>query len=280
MLFIRSSLIIALFCFSFGISQDRDRIIFPHEIHIVDAELVCSDCHSSVDGSTTLAESLLPEMEVCSECHEVEEDCGVCHSNPDNPKSYLINGNSSGFDFPHKSHLIRFADCNTCHAEVVNDGVGIPRQVWPASKCSDCHRNNKPSSHALNWRVEHGAEVSLPQSRSCTICHNENFCDNCHQMQQFTPRQHPTAYLLKHGFEASMEMLECETCHQIDNDCRQCHQQQNVMPVSHSNFSWVNSTFNEGGLHGEAVEDSPELCRVCHTSDSCQRSGCHAGGSE
>ncbi len=280
MLSIRSSLIITIGCLALGISQNRDRIIFPHAIHITDAELVCSDCHEDVNDSMSLSESLLPDKEVCSDCHEVEEECELCHSNPDNPETFLIKGNSSGLDFPHQLHLARYSDCTTCHANVVGDDIGEPRQVWAPAKCSDCHRVNKPFSHSLNWRIEHGSEVYLPQSRSCNLCHTENFCDNCHQMQQYTPRQHPTEYLLKHGFEARMEYLECETCHEVDNDCRKCHQQQSIMPVSHSSFNWVNSTFPGGGLHSEAVEDSPELCRVCHTSESCQRIGCHAGGVE
>lgn len=272
----RFSMIFILILAGLVFTQDRDQIIFSHAFHIEDVEVECSVCHGEVSESTSLSESLLPTMDTCSDCHDIEDDCSLCHSNEDEPESYEKQGSTSGEEFSHAFHLVKFSDCGKCHQDTIEDDGEEPRRIWAESNCRSCHEQNKPDSHDLSWYNYHGMEVNFPVSASCSMCHRETFCDDCHNKQQFIPNIHPPTFLLQHGFEARMEIVECQTCHSIDNDCRLCHSQQQIMPIDHNMGNWTLLT--AGGLHSESAEDSPELCRVCHTTNSCQRAGCHNGG--
>ncbi len=251
-----------------------DRITFPHDYHIQEEGLDCEDCHGQVDASTSLSKkSLLPYKEVCADCHDVEDSCGICHSNANSPGTYPVSGNTSGLDFPHDRHLSRFQDCLQCHQQVAEDDGSKPREPWPSWKCALCHQENPPMDHRVTWKDDHGIMVPLTGEKRCATCHTEVFCQDCHQFQQFAPTTHPVNYLFTHGLEAQVRAFECSTCHSVDNDCRKCHQQQLVMPVNHSLVRWMVPA--EGGLHKEEAQDNPENCQVCHSVNSC--APCHGG---
>ena len=47
---------------------------FSHKYHILEEELACNDCHTSVDESTTGADDLMPIPSVCADCHEIDDE--------------------------------------------------------------------------------------------------------------------------------------------------------------------------------------------------------------
>lgn len=270
-LMISKPIILVIFLFmatAFG----QDSIIFPHNSHIEDEELECTVCHADVEKSSSLDESLLPLMEVCSDCHDVDEDCEMCHESPDDADTYPVSGSTSGLDFSHLFHLDSFSDCSRCHSQSIEDDGTAIRMEWQSWKCSACHQENKPQDHDISWSEFHGMSLQEHDDPRCATCHTEKFCESCHSQSQFEPKTHNPNYMYTHGLEARVEILECSTCHHIENDCRKCHQQNMVLPSDHT-VQWTG--FDSAGQHGSEALDQPERCQVCHSTYSCER--CHGG---
>ena len=63
---------------------EPDRITFPHDLHF-ENEVECTTCHPDVAGSARATDRLRPDMDVCADCHDIEDDtgCAVCHANVD-----------------------------------------------------------------------------------------------------------------------------------------------------------------------------------------------------
>lgn len=261
---------------SFILSQNSNRIIFPHTTHIDDVELECLECHSGITESNSLFNaSFLPTMDFCGDCHEeaLDDDCAMCHSNPDDAESYSPRGSTYSKDFSHLLHLNQFSDCSTCHARIYEDEGEINSKVWINDDCKSCHSITVPQNHNLGWVSTHGVNVMSQVESNCNMCHEQKSCDACHTLQQFQQKTHPTSYLMLHGFESKAGIMECSTCHVIEKDCRTCHTNQFVMPLDHSNIDWTGTDFFIGGEHIQAAFDNPESCQVCHSVSSCKR--CH-----
>ncbi len=66
----------------------EDNLLFSHKYHLVEEEMECVDCHAIAENSTTGFDDLMPNKEVCADCHEVEEkeNCSTCHTNQINSR--------------------------------------------------------------------------------------------------------------------------------------------------------------------------------------------------
>ncbi|MBL7052244.1 MAG: hypothetical protein ISS00_00675 [Candidatus Marinimicrobia bacterium] len=256
----------------------RDSIIFPHNFHIEDVEMECSTCHEGVDKSTALSDGFLPAMDgVCSECHEIDDDenCGMCHTEPDDADTYPESSFATMRDFNHSNHLAQISDCSDCHANILEDDGEAEKKHWAQSDCRSCHATVTPQSHDFLWKSEHG--LALAESE-CLVCHTESGCESCHTLQQFEPKTHEVDFILSHGMDARNGMFECSTCHESNHDCQICHNQQMIMPLDHSQLDWVGLNFDNGGWHAYEAMDNPDLCAVCHEPEhdsTCQK--CHGG---
>jgi len=250
-----------------------DWIIFPHNIHIEDTELTCAYCHEAITSGTSLQEQTLPRMDFCGECHDVDDDCSLCHAEPDDADTYAVEGSTSGLDFNHAAHLMLNENCDRCHSEIALDDGLSQRLDWPQSNCDDCHSSSKPLNHDAYWPQIHGLEIDLPPATDCSLCHTEKFCDDCHHLPRFGDTVHPAAYLLTHGFDVRMNTYDCGTCHDIVVDCQDCHRRQMIIPADHNQLDWALKSGMGGGLHTDAAEDTPEVCAACHSGPTCIR--CH-----
>ena len=277
----RFKIIILFVPFLLLIGQENNGILFPHQLHIEDVELTCEECHVGVTDADGPSWDIFPKMDYCAECHEdntEDGDCSFCHRNPGNLQSYNNFWKSSGLDFSHKKHLAKTDDCLKCHSYINEDedATDYPN-VWAMSDCQSCHMDmdNGPSSHDLAWKQLHGSEVNSSTSGNCALCHTNNSCEECHQLQAFTPKAHPVDYLLAHSFDAKAGVTECSTCHEIIEDCYTCHVTNQIMPMNHNFHNWVST---EGGIHIDYAESEAELCATCHIpseDSSCLK--CHAG---
>lgn len=273
--------LILLVPLSLAWTQERDRIIFPHDFHLEEMELDCDHCHAGVSASQSLRERLLPAMESCSDCHDGDtagEECELCHSAPEEPISYPSLAPREGPDFAHQFHLLKGLDCSTCHSGIYSDDGSAARGDWTTADCYRCHQSRRPENHALDWVSTHGLDLGHRVQESCRLCHTQSSCDRCHQLQQFELEVHPVAYLLRHGFEARSGEKECSTCHAVTTDCYRCHRDNGVMPLDHNLPGWAGPFLDDGGSHGEAALEEPEICQTCHLPASdrtCLR--CHGG---
>ena len=55
-------------------------IIFSHQVHVVEGELDCEDCHEDIIDTSTLPDrtNFKYEHAACGDCHEVQETGDVC----------------------------------------------------------------------------------------------------------------------------------------------------------------------------------------------------------
>lgn len=274
----RYKLLLLLFT-GFVFAQD-DFIIFPHTLHVVDEEIECETCHEDIETATSLSERYLPSMDICSDCHDIDEEdgCGVCHANEDDPLGYEDSQPTSGMTFSHVFHINAYSnDCLNCHDYFAEENSKNPPTTWKEADCRTCHTSNKPKNHYVGWLPIHGMEMLSFGNENCSTCHSESYCNQCHVNQQVEPRVHLNDYLLNHGFDARAGLTDCGTCHDIISDCYSCHNQNDAMPMDHNLPNWAGKFLSNGGEHGAAALDAPMTCKSCHIPENeatCMR--CHS----
>ncbi len=274
-----------------GCKKEETALKFNHQLHVVDNELACSDCHSATkDGGMDN-----PSMDKCSECHDIDldnpsDDCLMCHSLKSSLNDYAVEGavpekpkSYKDVTFTHEVHD-GVAECDTCH-EGLNKLESLSQIKWPEmgtcmqchngddapNDCETCHKvlnkETPPESHHGDWAMQHG-----PASRtdkSCAYCHGKGkrFCNDCHQTQK--PKDHIFNWkTTQHGQDATHDRRLCAVCHPASY-CSDCHRSQK--PVSHARGDWMAYTRENG--HAEAAKHNFRSCNVCHTTAECRE--CH-----
>ncbi len=274
----------------FGCKKEEFDLKFNHQLHVVDNEIACGDCHEAgEDGKMGN-----PSMDKCGECHEIDVDnpsdeCLMCHSpksagneyaveetTPEKPKGYrdLI--------FSHEFH--EGMECSNCH-EGMDKASDLRKVEWPSMDtckrchngdeapidCEVCHRevrkDKAPESHHGDWEGRHGIESRF--DHSCKFCHEneEMFCQECHKTEK--PKDHIFNWkTTQHGVEATHDRRLCATCH-TGGFCSDCHRSQK--PISHKRADWVAFTREPG--HAEEAKLNGRSCNVCHSTDECME--CH-----
>ena len=250
--------------------EREEPIIFSHDLHVIENEMSCSDCHSGIMKTGLNARSM-PDHDVCSDCHETddEENCGMCHENPEEPMGMPpIPGRYEGFAHSFHNEL----KCNNCHGLIINDewAMKIPHmgdcQMCHAFKdgpleCKTCHAGEKPLpvDHRLaSWRMDHGLDASAGIS-NCGQCHTQETCDDCHQGTNLAGKPHPAGWLFNHFAEADFGG-DCMVCHESREECTACHRA--WLPIPHE----IGPAFanDEGGDHTKLAESFIETCVSCH----------------
>ena len=273
-----------------GCKKEEGGLKFNHQLHVVDNEMKCSDCHSA--GKDGKMEN--PDMDKCSECHDIDvdhpsDDCLMCHtlkssmndysveeSVPEKPKGYV------DLLFTHEAH--EDVECNTCH-KGIDKQESLSELEWPDMfTCKKCHNGEEapidcevchtkvrkeipPESHHGDWAMQHGPASRF--DKSCEFCHDnpKRFCNDCHQTQK--PKDHIFNWkTTQHGQDATHDRRLCAVCHPASY-CSDCHRSQK--PVSHSRGDWMAYTRENG--HAEAAKRNFRSCNVCHTTSECRE--CH-----
>jgi len=284
------AMVAVLFFAISGCKKEDGSLKFNHQLHVVDNEMACSDCHAA--GKDGKMEN--PDMDKCSECHEIDmdhpsDDCLQCHSLksslndyaveeavPEKPRSY------ADVVFTHEAHD-GVAECNECH-EGIDKQESLQDMEWPEmTKCQECHNGDDapsecetchsklrkevaPPSHHGDWAEHHGYESRF--DKSCQFCHDQKeFCQDCHQTKK--PRDHIFNWkTTQHGEDATHDRRLCAVCHPASY-CSDCHRHQK--PVSHARADWMAYTRENG--HAEAAKHNFRSCNVCHSSSDCNN--CH-----
>lgn len=259
---------------------------FKHKIHL-ENEVECTTCHQAVSTSNSGKDNLIPEMDVCADCHDIEseDNCSSCHVDVDNnPTGVRIE--KYNLAFSHQIHLKKIKDCNTCHQPLL-DGVrdiSLPdmracischKERLVSTDCMTCHQpgeNLKPANHSGDFLHTHGQlakseGVTGNKSKNCNTCHTVNQCQECHQGENLDRLTHPLNYEFTHSFEARGKEKTCTTCHIDRAFCIDCHKENQVMPQNHR-LGWVNNIPGDGGLHKEEASTDLESCMACHETDA------------
>lgn len=246
--------------------RNKSIIKFSHEFHIEMGE--CVDCHSKVPESIDFSESLLPVMDDCANCHDVEDEdeCSTCHY--EDVYEPLI-PNKASVLFNHKFHLEeQNLNCMTCHSGITS----------------------------VDYSFE--SETAKPSMELCVTCHNNssiasNNCEQCHSStNNLIPENHLAVGFFKDHKFANEE--ECAMCHQTEVFCEDCHN--STVGINESNLNndfytpykphnYVDGVkqqvitrvhdLNFRFTHGIEAKGKTSNCQTCHQTETfCAE--CHA----
>ncbi|MCX6640381.1 MAG: hypothetical protein NTW14_07870 [bacterium] len=271
----------ALYCLH-HVASARDGGMTLHQIHVEQGEMTCDDCH---------ARNAQVQKANCSSCHEAGEV-------DQRYKTFLAEIESAEANeeqerdlpaFSHDQHPEKVG-CQECHQNFQTLGK-IPFEVNLSMPiCTDCHRSSNgplecskchgpgpitpPLDHLQDWRRVHGAVAQVDPGK-CSTCHEESYCQDCHEGSNVTANIHPLNWVQTHSFSAKGQEDDCLVCHQTRDQCVSCHRQRNVQPHPLGS-SWADPT--TGGDHTTAAGNL-ESCLDCHDLGSadpvCARPGCH-----
>jgi hypothetical protein len=264
-------------------------VIFDHIFHVVDNEMACEDCHAGAETSLSGRDNLLPDMDVCSDCHDVDDDdeCASCHVNADDPEGSLYITTYSQ-KFPHQTHLLGGFECEACHASLLvpdaPSAEALPGMVncqqchemeSASLECSTCHMPDdvlKPASHTPSFLHTHSDMVQFDTHEAinglqCQSCHDDDFCSDCHEGDNVDRLTHPLNYEFTHALDARGQERTCITCHSEPTFCVDCHNDNQVLPLNHRP-GWVNTV--DGGLHRFEASADLNNCIACHQDNADQ----------
>ena len=267
-----------------GSTPWKSDLKFSHKYHIEEAGAECDVCHAAVLTSVSGKDDLLPAMETCYNCHDEKMPCTSCHAKGEEP-DLLPRVENYSEKFNHKLHIEKGTSCQVCHTGIeskneVNEGMHITgmdgcmqchRTPAETDGCYLCHLENEqliPVSHTESWSVMHGT-ASEAGAEKCNLCHQENYCIDCHFGENLDNGSHPAEFLATHAISWQFRENDCSTCHTIDY-CIECHTEVNyIIPINHSIEGW------NGSLHAREARTDYENCSVCHTDDDMICARCH-----
>ncbi len=243
-----------------------------HAIH-AENEVECESCHESASTAKDL-QGLLPTMETCAACHEVEDEskCGSCHINgaPSASAGFSWPKRTILSNFPHSAHGEKQQQsCADCHGPDGEGGMTFPqhdtcRQCHATEAgfgdCRMCHAEGqdlRPRSHDPQYLATHALDATYDQQK-CQSCHTQTDCQDCHNGDNVRPRVHPLNYALSHSLEARSNERLCQTCHEDATFCSSCHAAEEILPDDHSRADWIPSR------HGVEASFNIETCIACH----------------
>jgi hypothetical protein len=267
-------------CMLFELRQSDLGPGFSHRQHVVELEMNCVACHKDIEGRDRPS---LPSENLCNLCHKRLDD----EKPPERQASaFFVDGvhhpmNMLAIDpeiiFSHKDHVVRVADCMSCHEGLreserlepslqirMDDCIGCHQRSAVPEDCGTCHKvideNWEPDHHSRLWDLAHGQAFRNPtdsQSDSCSLCHTESTCVTCHLDEK--PASHTNFWRLKsHGFEAMADRSRCQTCHR-DDSCARCHE--STRPLSHKGMFGQKRNTHCFRCHFPLRNES---CFVCH----------------
>lgn len=131
-----------------SIAVDAEPGRFQHQVHAVEGELRCAQCH---EDRGYREESHGRLAKTCTDCHPTRQqleraspaDCLQCHTEEIPPRSEIVN-------FPHKTHVGYGLNCTLCHTQVQQlDHLQLMRAERPTPPlnhdfCGRCHQGNVP----------------------------------------------------------------------------------------------------------------------------------------
>ncbi|MEZ5357310.1 MAG: cytochrome c3 family protein [Candidatus Zixiibacteriota bacterium] len=280
-------ILIALFCGVISAengSSTQGDIIFSHDLHVGDMEIECGTCHGSISNSNSATDRNLPEMDVCGDCHDIEDDeaCGTCHRNADDPgvATHFV----ALFLFNHAAHIDAKVECTACHRDLSQLVFASNSRIQNKTFCLTCHDGNRQSNvceqchsayktgkdyHPIDWRHNHGDAAHL-EPEWCGTCHKgDTDCLACHRGDNIVGTIHELNYHYTHGLDARTGTMNCATCHDREQFCNDCHLRELRMPLNHSTAVWRNE-------HGMMARMETETCASCHDADNATCLRCHS----
>src|SRR5512140_743398 len=115
-----------------------DHLLFNHKLH-KEQGTDCVTCHAGIVEATDTSRSHHPKEAVCLDCHDRQEYCQRCHTDPESRQAALPHESELGFS--HQKHLTQEGvTCAKCHPQ------GETSQALPIARpkmavCLGCHNH-------------------------------------------------------------------------------------------------------------------------------------------
>lgn len=283
-------------------SEEPDRLIFSHQKHVTEIEIACQDCHPGAAEATNIQQTDTPPMAKCGDCHDISENCGMCHTNAASPsaegKSWVTEA-----IFSHKSHVAREGvDCKSCHPGAWESTDAADRMTPKMATCNTCHMpdmdrlacgkchtdlaqlREAPTDvavHNKGFFPLHGS-WSRGSSALCAQCHEQRFCADCHERTSPVkpsityPEQverkfmHRGNFIERHALESEAQPARCLSCHGASY-CQECHERSFAQPGEDLTGRLRRSphppgyvTSGGGAFHGRDARLNAQQCAGCH----------------
>jgi hypothetical protein len=164
---------------------------FDHRHHVIDDEIDCRYCHTTVETAPTAG---YPSTEVCMGCHNqvwnqsamLEPVRRSWFSGEPIPWNRVTKLPDHVY-FDHSIHVSKGVGCVKCHGRV--DEMGRVYQAMPLTMgfCLDCHRNPGPNLRPrdkvtdMTWRPE-GDPAALARDLTAQYqVQSRTYCSACHR---------------------------------------------------------------------------------------------------
>lgn len=196
---------------------------------------ICLKCHDTIlddvvtkNGVKVKHRQIVDDGRRCRNCH-----AGIGHS---------VTGELSYNDFASMDKCLgchntkKLRKCSLCHTKTTGSGLADQQKMGFLA-------------HDSTWNRRH----RVADSRFCRVCHNQDFCGQCHRTQV----PHPSTWPEIHG-EAAVTTSRCLSCHR-QNFCDNCH----LLKLPHA------TDFD----HGATARKRRSVCDRCHTEANCKE--CH-----
>ncbi|MDO8586525.1 MAG: hypothetical protein Q7T82_05750 [Armatimonadota bacterium] len=250
--------------------KNPKRVTIPHAVHLDATGNGCSTCHYNIAHGKRNPETNRPSMESCWRCHEADRrNCTKCHpaGTVSPPRMAGISEyecrtchgtfldkilSFEGQTYQHRKHIENGILCRNCHSTSGQHGTLLIN----SDDCMQCHSKKKPESHTAEWRKLHG-KAAMKKEQPCHSCHENRFCDACHNIEM----PHPANWSTAHASSGVASTGMCRKCHET-SFCRDCHSGS----ASPHAAGWKAS-------HGGVAKSSKQACSNCHQPSSCSK--CH-----
>jgi len=295
-------------------------LVFSHAKHAARGTQ-CAQCHPTAATSRSAVDNLIPTEAECRTCHAIDRNkpdaaCAKCHAGyqPGGAvdRVYLT---PPPLKFDHSAHK---ADCESCHP-VRNVDLATTRELPTMTSCLSCHKDGAQERHCtdchlaqlgglIQTKFPHGDLVPVrsglgddhgpgfardhkQQARqvgaTCTACHSQSECVDCHQGVVKPMDFHPGNYLLAHVVDARRGRPDCSACHRFETFCVGCHEREGLGTRGNPGFDPVapatrfhppnwsspqpDRTLN---LHAQDARRNIGTCASCHREEDCTQ--CHS----
>ncbi len=226
------------------------RIKFNHRLHI-SLGSSCRDCHGDMSKVRLATTAQLPSEATCLRCHDgiaATDRCGACH----------------------------LTDKRGLLATRQRDDSNAPKLVPRGT-------SSWGVAHDVAFVEDHRV-VAKASPGLCKACHDETFCQDCHNGAIRPLRIHSGDYLTVHAMDARGNTMDCQSCHRLQTFCQGCHERLWFgrrddeafgvgSPLRFHPAGWSGPLGTAQG-HAHAAQRNLGACVSCHGEDSCL--ACHA----
>ncbi len=268
-----------------GGSPDQARAErFSHKVHAAQGAEECRDCHSPG------AISIIPARPACLACHSEKElaDTPLGPTRTHTGSWPRLHGSESASPG---------AQCRSCHDASFCVECHAGGEIGPDLRKQVGRLNLPPRNHTARFTITHPLKAQGNGVRACRSCHQDSFCNDCHQKSlppgtaapashrrswkqieagmggplhsSFTEAQcrdcHPGGALSAsewsrgHAAEARRNLSACRSCHPQGDVCSSCHSAKSGLMVSPHPSNW-------GRIKSKFRRQAPQVCDQCHSA--------------